>query len=585
MSEELQEIEKLEQEVKKLKDTLKYYTKLFKEDGKIDDTEQKQIDAMNAIIAKIELSIANKVEELSFGQKIIHGASNLVEDVVDTVEDVVHAIKDKLTGEDHKDHVGEMPEVNEETQEEETPDEDPAEDKPNDTDTDNSQDDTEPTDDNSGGSVPSGSNYKFKDLCSKNDPEYKKHNGDPTKIVPSEYWTNASLVLKQLDVIVKHLGFKPNLNSGYRSPVHNSNVGGVSNSQHLYAKAADLGCSDPRQAFAIISGLMDAGLVTKGGLGLYNTFVHYDVRGSKTPFNKSSGTLPAAIAPNSTGESSENEETPSEDKPDEDKVVIVPINKSVGEKGDNDTEDVKIVQELLNKKGASLTVDGDCGKKTIDAIKAFQSKLGFSKPDGRVDPGGKTWKGLTGNTSPSDDQNSSNDQNPVPTGPVNKPNWIKIAEGELGVKENTSKTEHNPRVMEYHATTGITNNDETPWCSSFVNWVMRKAGQGGTDSAMAVSWKKYGKDVGKAAYGAIAVIDWDGPGPGWKGHVGFIVGKKGNNLLILGGNQSNAVNIKSFGTSKIVAYVFPSNYEVPANAYTFGENDGDFGGMDLGSTR
>ena len=139
--------------------------------------------------------------------------------------------------------------------------------------------------------------------------------------------------------------------------------------------------------------------------------------------------------------------------------------------------------------------------------------------------------------------------------------------------------------MEYHATTGITNNDETPWCSSFVNWVMKKAGQGGTDSAMAISWKKYGKDVGKAAYGAIAVIDWDGPGPGWKGHVGFIVGKKGNSLLILGGNQSNAVNIKTFGTSKIVAYVFPSNYEVPANAYTFGESEEDFGGMDLGSTR
>ncbi len=115
MSEELAEIEKLEQEVKKLKDTLKYYSKLYAEDGVIDDTEQKKMDAMNAIIDKIEVSIAAKVKELSFGEKIIHAASNIVEDVVDVVEDVVHAIKDKITGEDHKDHVGEMPEVEEKT--------------------------------------------------------------------------------------------------------------------------------------------------------------------------------------------------------------------------------------------------------------------------------------------------------------------------------------------------------------------------------------------------------------------------------------------------------------------------------------
>ncbi|BDS13272.1 N-acetylmuramidase domain-containing protein [Aureispira anguillae] len=71
------------------------------------------------------------------------------------------------------------------------------------------------------------------------------------------------------------------------------------------------------------------------------------------------------------------------------------INKSVGKNGDNNVDDVKVVQQLLNDHGASLTVDGDAGPSTIKAIKAFQAKLGTKNPDGRVDPNGFTWGHLT----------------------------------------------------------------------------------------------------------------------------------------------------------------------------------------------
>ncbi|WP_052599557.1 TIGR02594 family protein [Aureispira sp. CCB-QB1] len=289
------------------------------------------------------------------------------------------------------------------------------------------------------------------------------------------------------------------------------------------------------------------------------------------------------ITPNDNTWKKLNAYTPiDKDNKDNKDLDLSSIKNSVGKKGVNDKEDVKIVQELLKKKGGKLIGLGICGPLTISAIKKFQSinLNGFS--DGLVEPDGKTFKLLVGNGKPisSDDINSN-------TGPLNKPNWIKIAEGEKGVKENTSKKKHNPRVLEYHASVkGNIKNDETPWCSSFVNWVMKKAGQGGTNSAMAISWKKYGKNLGKPAYGAIAVIDWDGAGPGWKGHVGFVVGKKGEEVLLLGGNQRNAVNIKSYSTSKVVAYVVPSNYEVPANAYSFGEFTGDYGsGGGMNSTR
>lgn len=80
--------------------------------------------------------------------------------------------------------------------------------------------------------------------------------------------------------------------------------------------------------------------------------------------------------------------------------------KNVGSKAD-----VKTVQQLLinkgflpattkNSKGQKVSnADGVLGPKTIAAIKSFQSKvLRFSQPDGRVDPGGRTWKALNGQT-------------------------------------------------------------------------------------------------------------------------------------------------------------------------------------------
>ncbi|MGH1337412.1 MAG: D-Ala-D-Ala carboxypeptidase family metallohydrolase [Aureispira sp.] len=72
------------------------------------------------------------------------------------------------------------------------------------------------------------------------------------------------------------------------------------------------------------------------------------------------------------------------------------ISGSVGRGGDNTEADVKIVQELLNGKGGELTVDGKIGNKTIGSIESFQSSLGQSNPDGLVEPGKNTWKGLIG---------------------------------------------------------------------------------------------------------------------------------------------------------------------------------------------
>ena len=80
------------------------------------------------------------------------------------------------------------------------------------------------------------------------------------------------------------------------------------------------------------------------------------------------------------------------------------IGASVGKGGVNELADVIVVQHLLNgwltATGQELVpTTGICGPLTIDAIKAFQSRmLGAASPDGRIDPGGRTWQKLTAGT-------------------------------------------------------------------------------------------------------------------------------------------------------------------------------------------
>lgn len=79
------------------------------------------------------------------------------------------------------------------------------------------------------------------------------------------------------------------------------------------------------------------------------------------------------------------------------------ITKSVGKSGANEKKDVLFVQTSLNAHTkfhkASITPlkqDGLCGPQTIAGIRTFQKDyVGMIRPDGRVDPNGKTLRYLT----------------------------------------------------------------------------------------------------------------------------------------------------------------------------------------------
>lgn len=86
-----------------------------------------------------------------------------------------------------------------------------------------------------------------------------------------------------LQKIRNHFGKPVIINSAYRTVGKNNAVGGVARSQHLYGTAADIhivGVS-PKE----IAKYAETLLRSSGGIGVYSTFTHIDVREVKSRWN------------------------------------------------------------------------------------------------------------------------------------------------------------------------------------------------------------------------------------------------------------------------------------------------------------
>lgn len=90
-----------------------------------------------------------------------------------------------------------------------------------------------------------------------------------------------------LEQIREAAGGAVTINSGYRSPAHNAAVGGVSSSQHLYGRAADIVVSG---ASPLLAGqIAEYYLGRKGGIGVYSGFTHVDTRAIRSRWDQRSG--------------------------------------------------------------------------------------------------------------------------------------------------------------------------------------------------------------------------------------------------------------------------------------------------------
>ena len=91
------------------------------------------------------------------------------------------------------------------------------------------------------------------------------------------YTTNlTSTLYTLLATLEQAVGFNLQITSGYRTPEHNKDVGGVENSEHTMdpAHAVDIAVANGHQRYLLVLHALGLGVVR---LGIGNTFVHLGV--------------------------------------------------------------------------------------------------------------------------------------------------------------------------------------------------------------------------------------------------------------------------------------------------------------------
>lgn len=206
------------------------------------------------------------------------------------------------------------------------------------------------------------------------------------------------------------------------------------------------------------------------------------------------------------------------------------------------------LQKRLNDLGfGPLEVDGVFGAKTSAAIIAFKRSKGL-KPRDYVGP---ITKAIL-----------FDDRKPIPED-GKEPVWLRRARMEIGVKEYKG-SRHNSKVLGYWKAAFLPfKDDETPWCAGFVAAMLEECGIKSPRSGMARSFTRWGKKISKPIPGSIVVF-WRGKRDGASGHVGFVTGvDQSGRILCLGGNQSDAVNVKPFEKDRVLGYYWPDAVPTP----------------------
>ena len=101
--------------------------------------------------------------------------------------------------------------------------------------------------------------------------------------MPLNVINNIEKLAEELQVLREVVDSPIKINSAYRCPSHNKSVGGAKSSQHLLGKASDIVISghNPSETYLLIESLINDNVMAEGGLGKYNSFTHYDIRGNK----------------------------------------------------------------------------------------------------------------------------------------------------------------------------------------------------------------------------------------------------------------------------------------------------------------
>lgn len=214
---------------------------------------------------------------------------------------------------------------------------------------------------------------------------------------------------------------------------------------------------------------------------------------------------------------------------------------------------VVLAQRKLAALGYALTGTGNFAGATDVAVRDYQTKRGLSV-DGQIGPlTAADIDSMAGKKMPDAPTNS----------PVDYPLWVKFALAQVGVVEKTGAG-NNPVIMAWAKAEGGSvaksyTADSIPWCALFQNMVFTKCGIRGTETLWALDWNEWGIKLSGPAVGAVAPMKREGGG-----HVFTVLGKdKAGNIIGVGGNQSDAVNIRGVPKERPLSYRWPTGVALP----------------------
>lgn len=209
----------------------------------------------------------------------------------------------------------------------------------------------------------------------------------------------------------------------------------------------------------------------------------------------------------------------------------------------------KEIQQALSDAGFNPgTIDGVRGRRTIRAIKEFQTANGLVA-DGLVGP--KTKEILF----KEEDTGGGEDEFSIPSTIP----WLEAAFSLIGTQEQPG-IGSNEAILGWAENLELTsyNDDDIPWCGLFVAHCVGSQMPEETlpnNPLGARKWDGFGYEV-SPRLGAVMVF-WRGSPEGWKGHVGLYWAEDDSAYHILGGNQSNSVNVTRVAKDRLISARWP----------------------------
>lgn len=141
--------------------------------------------------------------------------------------------------------------------------------------------------------------------------------------------------------------------------------------------------------------------------------------------------------------------------------------------------------------------------------------------------------------------------------------WIDTAISLIGTYEAPG-AKNNPTILSWAKKIGgwvgsYYKQDSIPWCGLFVGHCLKENGFEVKQNLLSArSWNTYGKKLTEPYYGCIVVFSRQGGG-----HVGFAVSQDKDTIHVLGGNQSDSVNITKISKSRLLGYRWPDYHKLP----------------------